>query len=94
MTEINSHKYSTGVLVLGTENIYEYIGKLLSLSELPLVSIGSGNGVIEYNIEKKFSIKIICVDPMPLSWSLSVNENRLPDYPTTLKLINKKKNSD
>jgi hypothetical protein len=89
--DTNCHKYSTGVLLLGTGNVYEYIKNLLQISKLPLISIGSGNGVIERKIEEKFKINVICIDPTPLSWSLSVSENKLPDYLTMDELINKNK---
>ena len=67
----NTYKYSAGVLILGKENVYEYIKNILMISKLQIVSIGSGNGVIESEIEEKFKINIICIDPTPLSWSLS-----------------------
>lgn len=88
----NCHKYSTGVLLLGTGNIFEYFRNLLMVSKLPIISVGSGNGIIEQDIEKEFNIKIICIDPTPLSWSFSIhNENRLADYPLVNDLIKNKK---
>jgi hypothetical protein len=94
--EKNTYKYSTGVVLLGKENVYEYIKNILKISNLEIVSVGSGNGIIEKNIEEKFNIKMICIDPTPLLWSLSTDENRLPDYDTTSDLLkerNKLKNN-
>lgn len=84
----NPHKYSTGILVLGVGNMHEYVKNLLQISNLKLISVGSGNGVIEKNLEQKFEIEIICIDPTPLAWSLSIEENKLPQYKTTNELIN------
>lgn len=84
----NQHKYSTGVLLLGPGNIEEYLKKVGQISSFPIISIGSGNGVIEKEIEESLGIEIICVDPTPLSWSLSTDESKahMPDFPTVADL--------
>lgn len=83
----NIHKYSAGVLILGRPNIYEYIKNLINMSKLQIISIGSGNGAIENDIEKKFGINIICIDPSPLSWSIITDEYKSPEYETMEQLI-------
>lgn len=77
---MNQHKYSTGVLLLGPENVHEYFRNLVHVSKFPIISVGSGNGVIERELEAAFGIRIVCVDPTPLSWSLPSTDYRPPDF--------------
>lgn len=83
----NSHQYSKGVFFLGPENVQEYFRNLRIASSLPIISVGSGNGVIEREIEKAFDIQMICVDPDPLSWSIETPGYRPPEYATIDDLI-------
>jgi hypothetical protein len=84
----NQHKYSTGVLLLGPGNIEEYLKKVSQVSKFPIISVGSGNGVVEREIETSLGIQILCVDPTPLSWSMSTepDECHMPDFPTITDL--------
>lgn len=83
----NQHVYSTGVLLLGPENVHEYIRNVCVVSKLPIISVGSGNGVIERELESAFGIQIICVDPTPLSWSMEHAKYRAPDFATVEDLV-------
>lgn len=79
---MQSDKYSTCTLLLGTECVFGYFDKLLKNSILPIISVCSGNGAIEKDIEDKFDIKIICIEP-----NLFSIKDREPDFRTVAELV-------
>jgi len=82
-----------GVKHLGVDTLTTYFTNLIeTYSDIPIVSIGSGNGVVEKMLMDKLDIKIILIDPNPNSF-LSVPSNYQKDislsadYPTVQKLL-------
>lgn len=72
--------------------IYEYLKEASDNFTIPIVSVGSGNGALEFEIVmmiQKTDIDLILVDPTPESYQ-KYPENRrclTPDYPTVEDLI-------
>lgn len=66
--KMSQYKYNSGVFK-HNKDFHDFmnhqIENILSIlgNECTIVSIGSGNGVFEKELEKKFNIKIICIDP-------------------------------
>lgn len=62
--------YSNGAHFLGLEIITKYFEEIIKRDKnLPIFSIGSGNGLLESKIDEIIGTNIICVDNNPLSWS-------------------------
>lgn len=80
------------VRAFGLQTVCDIINRFEQTYNKPIVSIGSGNGILEnccQSIERrsKTPIKFICVDPDPMSYSngpVCIS----PDYDTTTSLIN------
>lgn len=47
---------------------------------LPIISVGSGNGIVEYGLDLILKTNIICVDPNPLSWCKEKKIYKEPMY--------------
>lgn len=47
---------------------------------LPIISVGSGNGIVEYHLDIMLKTNIICVDPNPLSWCKEKKIYKQPMY--------------
>jgi hypothetical protein len=67
ITEINFNElFNTGIKSFGYENVVDIISSFYNTYNLPIVSMGSGTGVIEYLAKKKNNdINWICVDNDP-----------------------------
>lgn len=67
MTEINFNElFNTGIKSFGYENVVDIISSFYNTYNLPIVSMGSGTGAIEYLAKKKNNdINWICVDNDP-----------------------------
>ncbi len=67
MTEINFNElFNTGIKSFGYKNVVDIISSFYNTYNLPIVSIGSGTGAIEYLAKKKNNdINWICVDNDP-----------------------------
>jgi len=87
--EIKKKEMNKAIKCFGSEvvmnNIKEFINQY---PEIPFVSIGSGNGLFEKTIQDEFGIKIICIDPLPESYSPKPVV-LYPEYKTTNELIEK-----
>lgn len=60
--------------------------------ELPIISVGSGNGQTEYELSKCDGIRVICVDPHPGTWKDSEDSKlyKDADYPTVQVMLREK----
>lgn len=80
--------FSLGVNDIGIATVKRYFKRLLKLSNLPIVSIGSGSGVVELLLDQAFDVDIICVDPDPHSFSTAPEDmGKKPKYPLVSDLI-------
>ena len=71
----------------GTDTVFNNIGQFLNAYPgLNLISIGSGNGLLENQIRIRFGINIICIDPNPESYS-RVPIVLAPNFPLVTDLI-------
>jgi len=65
--------------------IEDYLYNFFDLSDIDLISIGSGNGLFEKCCEDVFGKKIICIDPAPTSFASSGLDDKpfiKPDFDT------------
>ena len=74
-------KYSNGENVIGIETVIEEFKKMEYVN-YPIISVGSGHGLVEKEIEEELGINIICVDPDPLSFDNRKKLHKTPDYNT------------
>ena len=59
-----------GITCFGIEQVMLNMEAFVSsYKDIPLVSVGSGNGLLENEINSKCNVNIICVDPDPSSYS-------------------------
>jgi hypothetical protein len=65
--------------------------RILSFSKYPIVSVGSGNGELEYHLSQRKEFannKFYCVDPSPESYdTYNPHAMMTPDYPYVADLI-------
>ena len=82
---------SAGVATIGIDTVKWYFEYLLTISNLPIVSVGSGPGVVERILDEAFAIDCICVDPAPKSY-INAPEAicKLPAYSFVQYLIDHK----
>jgi hypothetical protein len=79
-------KLSRGLANLGTDSLFEYVGRINKNVDNPLwVSVGSGDGNIEAELENRTGKKFICIDPDPQSYSDTVV--RPPNYKTVQDML-------
>lgn len=68
----NYHYFNQGIKIFKLPNcmrfIENYLYNFFDLSDIDLISIGSGNGLFEKCCEDVFGKEIICIDPEPLSF--------------------------
>lgn len=80
--------FSSGINDIGIATVKRYVKRLLKLSQLPIISVGSGSGVVEHLLDQTFDIDIICVDPDPSSFSTAPESmGKKPKYPRVSDLI-------
>lgn len=80
---------SIGVRYLGISLLKDYLRAVLDSrvdDTIAVVSVGSGNGVVERKLNDDLEIKVICVDPEPNRY-LSCADPMLPDYPSVPALV-------
>jgi hypothetical protein len=76
-----------GIRCFGIATVFNNIGQFLNAYPgLNLISIGSGNGLLENQIRILFGINIICIDPNPESYSPPPIVI-IPDFPSVEALI-------
>lgn len=92
---------SNGLYSLGPEKVIKYLHEINNLfdAKLPIVSIGSGSGFIEWLAGQYHSeLNFICVDPDPMMFYHGHKINELskifvePEYPYVNKLLNDRPN--
>jgi hypothetical protein len=74
----------------GVDFVCRYLDNIMNDNDLPLISIGSGNGYFEHLFVEKYphyKHRVICVDPEPGVWNDSkvYFEPEYPDLPALLK---------
>lgn len=83
-----------GLQSFGTDVVVNKIHTYYEQYKLPLISVGSGMGVIEHLVKTQYpSTSIICVDPNPTEWkSVGRSEPFLaPHYPLVDDLLHEHK---
>jgi hypothetical protein len=91
-TDIDISHFSKLFYYIDVEQVFILIRILLRIHpELPIVSLGSGNGAVEYLLSKwcKNSYNWILLDPDPLSWSTG-KLFMAPNYPRDKDLMEAK----
>jgi hypothetical protein len=91
-TDVDISHFSELFYYIDVEQVFILIRDLLrSHPELPIVSLGSGNGAVEYLLSKwcNNSSNWILLDPSPLSWSTG-KLFMAPDYPRDKDLMEAK----
>ena len=81
-----------GVRSFGCDFLVERIGQFYNHYKLPVVSVGSGMGVLEFLVKERYpQTNIICVDPAPTQWlGCGRKEPFLaPQYPFVKTLLEK-----
>lgn len=76
--------YLSGGMVIGIDNLMWYFKTLLEkFPKSNMVSVGSGNGVVERIICEKLNCNIVCIDPkFNLFLTAPENFTRKPDFAT------------
>jgi hypothetical protein len=75
------------VKCFGTRTVMTNIGQFLNAYPgINLISIGSGNGLLEDHIKTEFGTNTICIDPNPESYSPPPIVTK-PDFPSVTALI-------
>jgi hypothetical protein len=68
-------KLNDGINLLSLPRCMRFLEKnlfnLFNFTDIDLLSIGSGNGLFEKITETIFGVKIICIDPAPISFNSS-----------------------
>jgi len=64
MSDYVSNYFSLGIEKVGIKNLLWYFEKVMELApNADIISVGSGNGVVEQIIDDKFKCDVICIDP-------------------------------
>ena len=87
--DFNYVNFNQGIKICKLPNcmrfIEDYLYNFFDLSDIDLISIGSGNGLFEKCSEDVFGKKIICIDPEPTSFASSGLDDKpfiKPDFNT------------
>jgi len=83
-------EFSTWQKILGEQSLVEAV-RAAQLPGIPLVSVGSGNGVTERQVGEALKTDVICVDPDSFSYAPESENGMLPDFPHVEALLEKKK---
>ena len=68
MTEL-IHYTNKAIRSFGIDVFYDIFKKVNEKYNLPIVSVGSGNGAFEQILIDKLNLNIICIDPNPLKYN-------------------------
>lgn len=55
---------------------FRWFSEYSKRNNLPIVSVGSGNGALELWLKDKFDCEIVCTDPDPLEWNADQGSGR------------------
>jgi len=95
LTTKHSKDLNLGIKSFGLEFTIDKLHEFATIHKKPIVSVGSGNGILEFSYEKKYGQQIVCVDPhvkSGKSWNPSTGKQdaityKVPDFATVDDLI-------